>query len=146
MNAIHYMTPDGRKLTASLEPTDCNNCGTPFQQTYDPRWVIDGIADHQTWLGYKGGDNNLWWVKVHAQYVGDPAPFPGAEAPGQIAIWLEHRGPEDGRPPDDLPDGTNDFNRIRIGYFGHDGEPLLATISPWVRPRHSPDFPQVQAR
>jgi len=133
---LEYVTPDGRKLKASLEDSDCAQCGMPgLQSTRDPRWITTASSQRQEWLGYKGGDGKLWFTKVHAEYGGD------GRSPKKFKFWFEHRGP--GNPPggkvEKLPEKTPDEVKQKIGYFGWDGKRLLASIGVAV-PKERPCF------
>ena len=128
-----YVTPDGRKLKASLEPSDVNFPGFPgVQSTYDPMWITTASPHRQVWLGYKGGDGNLWWTKVHAQWQGGGC--------GNIEIRFEHRGPGGpGQKPEDLPEAKSRDVKYKIGFFSWDGSFYTAEAK-CVDAKVKPDF------
>jgi hypothetical protein len=80
---IEYMTPDGRKGRASLEKT--SHTHGPLPDTRDPWWhlTLPEGSLRSEWIGYKGGDGQLWYSKVHAELD---------YGKQLINLWFEHRG------------------------------------------------------
>lgn len=74
-DSFEYVTPDGRRCTAS-------NNGV--------RWGTSCSPDAQDWLGYMGGDCKLWWSRLRITDDG---------------VEFEHRGPgvPPGGQPEKLP-------------------------------------------
>lgn len=137
VSVLQYKTPDGRKLTASLEPSDCNLCGVFGGSTHDPWWRTSASPENQEYLGYQGGDGQLWFTKVHAKYEGGQRD----SSHGEIRLWFEHRGP--GPAPDGnvkaLPEDKDPDHEYQLGFYGSDGRLYGAQILK-VLPKAQPCF------
>jgi hypothetical protein len=122
---FEYVTPDGRKLTASVNKQDLSYSEVgPIINTTDPRWILTGAPAMEKWMGYKGGDGRLWWTTIHAHWD------PGLQV---YQLWYEHRGAGDppGGRPENLPElhyGPND--KYRLGHYDWSGLGWYATIRP----------------
>jgi hypothetical protein len=134
VTSFQYVTPDGRRLTASLEPSNYDETG-PVISTHDPWWILSASPKLQKWMGYMGGDRQLWWTKVHAHWD------PGLRV---IKMWFEHRGP--GGPPDNDPSnlpeanyGPNDINKSLLGHYDWAGRGWHAAIR-LAAPNMTPTF------
>jgi len=121
--SFDYSTPDGQKRTASLEPTYYDQNG-PFYSTHDPMWILSGVSAKQVWIGYTGGDGQLWFSKIHSKYD---------SGLNRINSHYEHRGPaRPGVAPEDLPEadyGDNDINKGLLGFKDWNGLGWHALLS-----------------
>jgi hypothetical protein len=126
VSSFEYLGSDHQVHTASINPTDVSNPGTPLQSTIDPSWhVVQGsMSGDFGELKYITFDGTEWWAKVRCTYILGPyGPY--------IYCRFEHK----------RPDGTGGHDDVGINFLDGQGRRWHAELLRVVRPfPASPQF------